>query len=421
MLTSALVSKSLVSTQLHEARLDKLAKVAVHAGLALAHGQELLITAPLEAFPLVRRVTECAYKAGASLVTTLFLDDEATLARFRFAPDETFDCASVWLEDGITAAYRSGVACLGIVGADPALLAKQDAAKVGRAALAAARARQTAMGLISRHQTNWSVIACATASWANLVFPTDAPDVALAKLWNAIFAASRIDVDDPVGGWKNHGTHLSNRAALLNAKRFDKLHFKSDATDLEIGLYEGHVWLGGNTLAANAIHCLPNLPTEEVFTTPHKEKTSGVVASTKPLSYQGSLIQDIRVRFDEGRVTEATARVGESTLHKMLSADHGAAQVGEVALVPHSSPISASGLLFWNTLLDENAASHIALGQAYSSCLQGGPLMTSEELGACGANASLIHVDWMIGSGEMNVDGIRRGQCEPLMRNGEWV
>jgi aminopeptidase len=409
----------------YEERLDRLAEVAVKAGLGLAHGQELLITAPLEALPLVRRVTEHAYKAGGSLVTTFLIDEESTLARYRFAPDDAFDRANAWLQDGIANAYRSGAARLGITGGNPAMLAQQDPAKVGRANLSASKAYRPALDIITKHEINWSIIASATPAWAALAFPEETPENAIAKLWDAIFASTRIDADDPVAAWKAHSTHLQERAALLNQKRFDALHFMSQtasgSTDLHVGLSNGHLWLGGGTIAGNGISCLPNMPTEEVFTTPHKDRTQGTVASTKPLSYQGVLIKDIRVTFEQGKIVEAKASEGQSTLEKMISSDDGARQLGEVALVPHSSPISASGLLFWNTLFDENAASHIALGQAYSTCVQGGESMSPEELASRGANESLIHVDWMIGSGAMNVDGIRGGNAEPLMRNGEWV
>jgi aminopeptidase len=415
------LTQSTSGTGSFASRLDRLAEVAVKAGLGLAHGQELLITAPVEAMPLVRRVTEHAYKAGASLVTVFYIDEAATLSRFEYAPDDAFDRTNVWLQDAIANAYRSGAARLGITGTNPALLAKQDPGKVARANLAQSKASRPALDIVTRHEINWSIIAAATPAWAALAFPNEDPEVAIAKLWDAIFAATRIDAPDPVAAWKAHSTHLQQRAALMNAKRFDALHFKSRETDLHVGLSDGHIWMGGGTVAGNGIACLPNMPTEEIFTTPHRDKTEGTVASTKPLSYQGVLIDNIRVRFEKGRIVEATATSGQSTLEQMISSDDGARMLGEVALVPHSSPISASGLLFWNTLFDENAASHIALGQAYSSCVEGGDTMDKAELARHGANDSLIHVDWMIGSGEMNVDGIKAGNAEPLMRNGEWV
>ena len=415
------ISPSPVEAPSHETLLDRLAEVTVKVGLGLAHGQELLITAPLEALPLVRQVINHAYKAGASLVTTLLTDEQATLARYRFAPDDAFDRASIWLEDGIANAYRSGVACLGIVGADPGLLAHQDPDKVDRAALAVSKARRRALELIARHETNWSMIGSATAAWAALAFPHETPEQATAKLWAAIFAATRIDAEDPVAAWKAHSAHLQQRAALLNDRQLDGLHFMAGATDLYVGLCDGHRWLGGGAIARNGKSFLPNLPTEEVFTTPHKDRTQGTVHSTKPLSYQGVLINDIRVRFKNGRIVEASASQGQSSLDRMIRSDEGACRLGEIALVPHSSPVSASGLVFWNTLFDENAASHIALGQSFRTCVRAGDAMTSEELASRGANQSVIHVDWMIGSEKMNVDGLRNGSAEPLMRNGEWL
>ncbi len=224
-----------------------------------------------------------------------------------------------------------------------------------------------------------------------------------------------------MANWREHNATLQGRARFLNEKRYSALHFKGPNTDLRVGLADDHEWHGGGTVALNGVPCIPNLPTEEVFTTPHKERVEGTVWSTKPLSYQGMLIEDIQVRFEKGRVVEAKASKGQDILQSMLDTDAGARKLGEVALVPNSSPISASGLLFWNTLFDENAASHIALGQAYSTCIRGGDSLDPDQLAAKGANDSLIHVDWMIGSGQMNVDGIGDdGRAEPLMRAGEW-
>jgi len=406
----------------HEYKLDRLAEVAVHVGLGLAHGQELVMTASLDAVPLVRRITEHAYRAGASLVTTLFTDEEATLMRFHHAPAESFDRAAQWLQDGVAAAYRSGSARLAISGGNPALLAREDPAHVSRANLAASKASRAALELITRHEINWTIVACATPAWARLVFPNEPEHVALARLWDAIFAATRVDTPDPIAAWRTHAAHLQQRVAYLNEKRFAALHFRGPGTDLRVGLADGHAWLGGGDTAKNGIYGIANMPTEEVFSMPHKDRVEGTVRSTKPLSYQGTLIKDIAVRFENGRVVEASASEGETVLRQMISTDDGAGRLGEVALVPHSSPIAHSGLLFWNTLFDENAASHIALGQAYSTCVQGGDKCDPEQLAGKGANESLIHVDWMIGSSAMDVDGISAaGRPEPLMRAGEWA
>jgi aminopeptidase len=407
---------------LHDEKLDRLAAVAVNVGLGLAPGQELVMTAPLEALPLARRITEHAYRAGASLVTTLFTDEQATLMRFRHAPDESFDRVADWLQNGLASAYRSGAARLAITGGNPALLAREDPNKVARANLALSKASRPALDLITRHEINWTIVAFATPDWALTVFPDESADVAVANLWDAIFAVTRIDAPDPVADWKAHSAYLQERAQLLNNKRFAALHFKGPGTDLRVGLAEDHLWLGGGTTARNGITCLPNMPTEEVFTTPHKDLTEGTVTSTKPLSYQGTLIEGIRVRFESGRIVEATATKGEAVLRRMLETDDGASRLGEVALVPHSSPIAKRGLLFWNTLFDENAASHIALGQAYNTCLRDGDTLDAAQLASKGANSSLIHVDWMIGSGLIDVNGLAAdGSVEPLMRQGEWT
>lgn len=403
-----------------EDKLDRLAQVAVHSGLGLAPGQPMVMTATLEAVALARRITEHAYRAGGSLVTTIFTDEDSTLLRFRHGTD--FDAAPNWLYDGMAAAYRAGAARLAIAGGNPALLSNEDPEKVSRANRATSKAYRPALELITNHAINWTIVSCATPAWAASVFPGVPAPEALSRLWDAIFAASRCDQPDPVAAWKEHDAKLHQRAARLNEKRYAALHFRGPGTDLQVGLSDGHLWLGGGTYAHNGRYCIPNMPTEEVFTTPHKDRVNGHVTSTKPLSYQGTMIEGIACRFEGGRVVEAHAAKGEQVLQKMIETDSGARRLGEVALVPHSSPIAASGLLFNNTLFDENAACHIALGQAYSSCLQGGDKATPAELAARGANESLIHVDWMIGSGRIDIDGVSStGAEEPLMRQGEWV
>jgi aminopeptidase len=406
----------------HGHKLDRLAEVAVRVGLGLEPGQELVMTSSIDALPLARRITEHAYRAGASLVTTLYSDDEATLMRYRFAPNESFDHAPKWLYDGMGTAFKSGAARLAIAGANPLLLSNEDPEKVGRANRAASKAYRPAMELITRHEINWTIVASATPAWAAAMFPDDSPDVAVAKLWNAIFETSRIDSDDPITAWKAHDAGLQRRATYLNEKRYTKLHYRGPGTDFRLGLADDHLWLGGGTTAGNGIYCIPNMPTEEVFTTPHKDRAEGTVTATKPLSYQGTMIEGIQVRFESGRIVEARATKGQEVLRKLIDTDEGARRLGEVALVPQSSPIAHSGLLFFNTLFDENAASHIALGQAYSSCLRDGDKLTPEQLAAKGANDSLIHVDWMIGSDKLDIDGMTASKTvEALMQQGEWV
>jgi aminopeptidase len=411
-----------IANTTHESRLDRLAAVAVRVGLGLEPGQEVVLTAPLEAVPLVRRVTDQAYRAGASLVTTLLSDEAATLSRFRHGHDAAFDYAPAWLYEGMAKAYASGAARLAIGGENPSLLAGQDPDKVARANRARSVAYRPALELITNFATNWSILSYATPAWAATVFPDLPEPEAVSRLWDAIFAASRVDAPDPVAAWAAHNAHLHARTAHLNAKRYDALHFQGPGTDLRVGLSDGHIWLGGAEPAKNGIVCNPNIPTEEVFTTPHLARVDGHVRSTKPLSYQGTLIRDIAIRFEAGRIVEANASSGLDVLQKVLDTDEGARRLGEVALVPNGSPIAASGLLFFNTLFDENAASHIAIGQAYRTCLEGGTTASEEELRQRGANSSLIHIDWMIGSGEIDIDGVLPGGArEAVMRKGEWA
>jgi aminopeptidase len=402
--------------------LDRLAEVAVRVGLGLAPGQELVMTCTLEAVPLARLITQHAYKAGGKLVNTLYSDEESALLRFRYAPDASFDAAPTWLYEGMAAAYRGGSARLAITGNDPSLLSKEDPDKVGRLNRATSKAYRPALEYISRHDINWTIVSSATPAWAAAVFPELPQEQAIERLWHAIFAASRADQVDPVAAWKKHDANLHARADRLNEKRYSALHFRGPGTDLRVGLADGHLWLGGGTTAHNGRYCIPNMPTEEVFTTPHKDRVEGHVTSTKPLSHMGTMIEGISVSFKGGKIVEAHASKGEQILKQMIETDEGARRLGEVSLVPHSSPIAASGLLFLNTLFDENAACHIALGKAYSSCLKDGDTLTPEQLAARGANDSLIHVDWMIGSNHIDVDGVSAsGDEEPVMRSGEWV
>jgi len=402
--------------------LDRLAEVAIKVGLQLQEGQDLVLTAPMAALPLVRRIAEHAYKAGAGIVQPIFSDEEITLARYRHARDLSFDRAAGWLFEGMGRAFGTNAARLAISAENPMLLAGQDVEKVSRANRATSKAYKPALEKITGFDINWNIVSYPNPSWARLVFPDDAEDVAIRKLADAIFAAGRVNVDDPIGAWKAHNAKLKERWTWLNGKSFSALHYTGPGTDLTIGLADGHRWKGGASEAKNGITCNPNIPTEEVFTTPHKDRVSGTVRSTKPLSHNGTLITDIAVRFDNGRIVEAHATKGSDVFNKLLDTDEGARRIGEVALVPHSSPISQSGILFYNTLFDENAASHIALGQCYADCFIDGTKMSQNEIARRGGNSSLIHVDWMIGSGEIDIDGIGAdGSRTPVMRKGEWA
>ncbi|SHH02900.1 aminopeptidase T. Metallo peptidase. MEROPS family M29 [Cognatiyoonia sediminum] len=403
-------------------KLDRLAEVAVRTGVNLQPGQDLVITAPMAALELVQRIAVHAYKAGAGIVTPFFNDDAITLARYENASDESFDKAPAWLFEGMAQAYKNGAARMAITGDDPMLLADQDPEKVARLSKATSIAAKPAMEPIVGFEVNWNIVAYPGAAWASRVFPELPVEEAQGKLMDAIYDASRLDGDDPVANWADHTANLKKRVDWLNEMNFAALHYTGPGTDLNLGLAEGHIWKGGASPALNGVTCQPNIPTEEVFTCPHAYKVEGTVSATKPLAHQGSLIENIKVRFEAGKIVEASATKGEDVLQALLKTDDGASRIGEVALVPHSSPISQSGTLFYNTLFDENASCHIALGQCYADTIKGGSELKPEELQQLGGNQSLIHVDWMMGSDAVDIDGIKKdGTIVPVMRAGEWA
>ena len=412
----------MTASPIDPAQLARLADVAVNVGLNLQPGQDLILTAPAEALPLVRAIAQSAYRAGAGVVTPILSDDEIARARFRHASDASFDRAPDWLYKGMAQAFDAGAGRMAIAGADPMALAEEDPEKVARANKANSLAYKPALEKISTFEINWTIAAYPTVGWARQVFPDLPEEEAVRTLAEAIFAASRVTGDDPVGAWAAHNAALRERSSWLNAERFDALHFTGPGTDLMVGLAEGHEWHGGASTAQNGVTCNPNIPTEEVFTTPHARRVDGTVRATKPLSYNGALIEEIEMRFEGGRAVEARSSKGETVLHRMIDSDEGARRLGEVALVPFSSPISQTGLLFYNTLFDENAACHIAMGQCYSKCFLDGASLSSEQIAAQGGNSSVIHVDWMIGGPDTDIDGVRAdGTRVPVFRKGEWA
>jgi aminopeptidase len=383
-------------------KLDKLAEVAVQVGLGLQPGQELVLTAPVEALPLVRRIAAAAYRAGAANVTPILSDEEVTLARFEHGHDAAFDSAPGWLYNGMAEAFANNAARLAISADNPLLLKGQDPDRAARVAKASSAASKPAKERIVNFEINWNIVSYPGRAWARQVFPDLSEDEAVAKLADAIFAASRVDRDDPVAEWQAHNAKLRARTEWLNDQAFSALHFTGGGTDLTVGLAEGHEWKGGASQAKNGITCNPNIPTEEVFTTPHKDRVDGVARASKPLVYQGTPIENIEVRFEAGRIVEASASEGEASWH--------------------GSPISQSGLLFFNTLYDENAACHIAQGQCYSDCFVDEIASDPAKVTAGGGNSSLIHVDWMIGGPETDIDGIKPdGTRVPVFRNGAWA
>jgi aminopeptidase len=393
---------------------DRLAQIAVSIGVNVQPGQELLVSAPVEAVPLVRAVATHAYRAGAAGVEVYFADQFLDRIHLAEGQNASFDYAPGWKYDGVFKALSEGAATLGINGADPNLLAGCDPGRIARKEQAHNLASQSLMGLIGGFKVNWAIVPFAHPAWACAVFPGLDQEAAVERLWQAIFMATRADAPEPVASWTAHIETLHRRAATLNQKRFAALRFRGPGTDLRVGLVDGHVWMGGSGETTSGIRCLPNIPTEEVFTMPHRDRVDGVVRATKPLSHGGTLIEGIEVRFESGRIVEATARVGQDEFRNLLATDEGAAHLGEVALVPDDSPISRSGMIFQNTLFDENAASHIAIGRALAINAPGGSLDN-----AFGANDSLIHVDWMIGSESIDVDGLYAdGTSAPVMRSG---
>jgi aminopeptidase len=408
--------------KINEKKIDKLANLAVKRGVGLQKSQSLLITAPIESLPLVRKIAAHAYKEGAHIVTPLFTDSDITLSRFKYALNESFDSATDWLFNGMGEAFDNNTARMAIAGDDPMLLSEMDPEKVSRANKAMAKAYKPARERITEFKINWNIVSWPGSAWASRVFPDLPLDQAIVKLADAIFDASRASVDDPIKAWDDHNEKLRVKTNWLNEQNFAALKYSGPNTDLTVGLAHEHEWMGGASKSQNGIICNPNIPSEEVFTTPHAYKVDGTVCSTKPLSYQGTLIEDIKVTFKDGKIIESSASKGEEVLHKVLNSDEGASRIGEVALVPHSSPISQSGIIFYNTLFDENAASHIALGQCYSKCFKGDLDLSKEEITKRGGNSSMIHIDWMIGSNQIDVDGIdQNGNSKPIFRKGEWA
>ena len=406
-----------------EERLDRYADLAVRIGVGLQPGQRLLLRAPVEAAPLARQVVEKAYRAGARLVEVLWGDDATHLARFQHAPRDSFDEIPTAQADALLKGSERGDAVLSIHASDPTLLKDQDPAIVAKTQKEMQIYLQPFMQRVGAKEINWSIIAAPIESWARQVFPDATGQAAVEKLWDAIFRICRVDEDDPIAAWREHVAGLRERRAFLEQKQYAALKYRAPGTDLAVGLPENQVWMGGEShTLGKEIPFIANIPTEEVFTMPHKDRVEGVVRATKPLNHAGVLIEEIELRFEKGKAVGVKAARNEEALRKLIETDEGAARLGEVALVPHSSPVSRSGILFFNTLFDENASCHLALGRAYRVSIEGGGRMSDEEFAAAGGNSSLTHVDFMIGSGEMEIDGVtREGAVEPLMRSGEWA
>jgi aminopeptidase len=414
------MTEDLMTDKTHQEMLAKYADVAIEVGLNLRKGQRLMIEAIIEDAPFVRKVVESAYKAGAVFVDVLWTDERLTRIRFNQADPESLTEVPNWLITRYEEYLSRGDALLSVASLDPDLLNGISPELVSKNM----KARAEKFDALRKfdNEYNWCVVSTASPAWARKVFPNLSEEEAQAKLWEAIFNSCRIDTPNPVEAWKSHTRALLKYKDYLNAKRYTALHYTAPGTDLTLGLPEKHIWMGAEASFKNGITSTVNLPTEEVFTLPHKDKADGVVTASRPLNLQGNLVEDFSLTFENGRVVKVTAKKGAEILQKLIETDEYACRLGEAALVPNSSPISQRGHLFYNTLFDENAACHIALGDAYRDTVEGGTEMSKEELMSHGANQSLIHVDFMIGSAEMDIDGIKQdGTHEPVMRQGEWA
>lgn len=402
--------------------LKKYAELAVNVGVNIQKGQLLVINAPIIAREFVYNIAEVAFNKGARNVHVEWNDDEFTKVKYTYAPDEAFTEYPLWKAKGYEEMAEDGAAVMSILAPNPELLKDVDPTRVATAQKTAGEAMATFRQYIQSDKISWTVIAYPTEEWAAKVFPNESQSERMKKLWEAILTATRVDEANPVSAWRKHQENLQQKVKILNAKRYKKLHYKGPGTNLTIELPDKHLWVGGGGKNEQGIEFVPNIPTEEVFTTPKKDGVNGTVASTKPLNYGGTVIDDFSFTFENGRIVDFTAKEGYETLKQLIDTDEGARFLGEVALVPHSSPISQTNLIFYNTLFDENASCHVALGSAYAFCLEGGKTMSKEELEKHGANSSLIHVDFMIGSEQLDIDGeTADGALEPIFRQGNWA
>ncbi len=396
--------------------LNRYADVAVRVGIGLEEGDRLLVSSSLAAIDFTRMVVKKAYEAGASNVDVLWSDDEIGRARYEFGSGEASESVSS-ASLARLAALEAGDLMLYIRAENPNALAGVDPGRVAsfqRSNMTALEPLYRAQGTLQRP---WSILAAPHPTWAALVFPDADPDEAVELLWSAIFRACRIDQDDPVAAWLSHVEDLAGRSRYLTARGYSGLRYEAPGTHLRLGLPDNAVWAGGNAGAS----FIPNLPTEEVFTAPHRLVGEGVVTATKPLSLLGSLIDGFSFEISEGKIVKGTAEHGQDVLDQLLATDEGSVRFGETAMVPMSSAVAAEGLVWNNTLYDENDGCHIAVGRAYPMSVEGGTEMSPEELLAAGLNHSTTHVDFVVGSDELDVFGVLPdGSEEPIIAKGEW-
>ena len=402
--------------------LKKYASLAVNTGVNIQKDNILVISSPIETAEFARLIAEEAYKAGAKDVIVHYGDQKLTKIKLENSSLETIADYPDWMAEGYNYYARQGACFISIAASDPDGLKGIPVEKIGTSQKARTSALKEYYDNSMSNKCRWCVLSVPTLSWAKKVFPNASDDEAMKSLWDVIFKTVRVDTENPVKAWEKHNAYLEEKIKFMNDNNFKSVHLKSaNGTDLNIELPEGHIWAGGSEGDVNGIAFNANMPTEEVFTLPKKTGVNGVVYSSKPLSYGGNLIDNFSITFKDGKVVDFTAETGYDVLKQMLDSDEGAKYLGEVAFVPYDSPISNSKLIFFNTLFDENAACHLAFGRAYP-CIKGSENLSEEQLKELGVNDSLIHVDFMIGTADLEVTGYTNDGTEvSVFKNGNWV
>lgn len=405
--------------------LQKYADFVVKAGVNVQPGQALILRCPVLGAEFGRACMRAAFEAGARDVLLRYEDEQAARIRMDKASEEalTHPMPSELRSYLDYAESEGGVCVLNIHADDPEIFKGLDAGKIHRVEVARRTFMRPWQEYTMKDKVQWCVVSIPTPAWAAAVYPDLAPDEAVEALWDTIFAVCRVKGGDPVAAWRQHTAQTTARKDRLNALDLASIHLTSaNGTDLTVGLAEGAVWEGAASTAQNGADFIPNIPTEEVFTAPHKDRVNGVVKGTKPYAYNGEVIEGFSVTFQDGRVVAHSAEKNDALLGRLLASDAGACRIGEVALVPASSPINQSGLLFYNTLFDENAACHIAFGAGYPINIRGGAALDRAALTAAGLNDSVIHEDVMVGSADMRITGqTRAGETVLIFENGEWA
>lgn len=408
---------------INEAYQDNLAKTAVKIGVNIQPDQFLVINSPIETADFARKVAEAAFEAGAGDVYINYGDEKFNKIRLNNVTEETLKKVPDWYSEQLDNIIERGGAVISISAVDPDLLKDIDSNKISAQTVARANASESFSEALMSNKNRWCIISVPTENWAKKVFPdAKGNQLAVDLLWNAILRSTLSNTPDPIKAWKEKDLKFKKRAAWLNNKQFKELHYKNDlGTDLYIGLPENHVWSGGSEIAQDGVKFFPNLPTEEIFTAPHREKVNGRVVSSYPLVYQGKTIENLVLDFKDGKVVDYSATTNEDIIQSLISRENSN-YLGEVALVPFNSPISDMNILFYNTLFDENAACHLALGDSYPTCIQDGNDLSKEELLERGLNQSRDHVDFMIGTEDMTITGINQdGEEEIIFENGNFI